>query len=175
MSESEPVVPAGSSKAKTIAAVVVVLAFVAGLLIGIVGDRVWMFRVRDRFFGRMHGNMTAFIVGRLDRELKLNPQQKIEVTHIIDTHRQHIEAITATVRPQIRRELDESNADIEKVLTPDQRLKFDKLKMRILPRRDRMRGFAPGSMPMHPPFREPGTPGPVPPSTQPPAATSPRP
>ncbi len=162
MSVSESATPSGSSKTKTIAAVVVVLAFIAGLLIGIVGDRLWMFRIRDHVFGRMRGNMTSFIVNRLDRELDLNDQQKTEITRIVESHRQHIEAISAGVRPQIRRELDESNAEIEKVLTPDQRSKFEKMKI-MLPRREHMRGFAPGSMPMRPPFRGPSSPEPSPP------------
>lgn len=178
MSVSEPVPPPARAKATTIAAVVIVLAFIAGLLIGVVGDRVWMFHFRDRVFGHggRGGGMTRFIVARLDRELQLSAQQKDEVTRILDAHRQRIDAITAGVRPQVRREIDQSNAEIEKILTPDQRTKFEKMKMRMLPRRNRNWAGAPDSMPMPPPIRESGpeaasgTPAP-----QPPAETSPRP
>ncbi len=165
---NEPLPRSGSARATTIAAVVVVLAFIAGLLIGIVGDRVYAYRFRDR--GGMRGmrSITQRIVARLDRELQLTPQQHDEITRIFETHRQHIEAITAAVRPQIRREIDEGNAEIEKILTPEQRVKFQNMRMRMLPRRDHMRGFGPGSMPSHPPLTGPGAEPPL--SQSPPAS-----
>jgi hypothetical protein len=154
---SEPLQRPGSTNPRAIATVVVVLAFIAGLLIGIVGDRIFQFRFRDR--GMRGGSMTQRIVARLDRELQLSPQQHDEVTRIFEMHRQRLDVITATVRPQIRREIDEGNAEIEKILTPEQRAKFQKMKMRMLPRRDHMRGFAPGSTPQLPPITGPGSAG----------------
>ncbi len=167
---SEPLQRSGSTKARAIAAVVVILAFIAGLLIGIVGDRIYVFRNRDRIGMRALRSMTQHIVARLDRELQLTPPQHDEVIRIFETRRQHIEALSAAVRPQIRREIDEGNAEIEKILTPEQRAKFEKMKMRMLPRRDHMRGFAPGSMPSRPPLTGPGS---APPQSPP--AASPRP
>ena len=41
----------------------------------------------------------------------------------------------ANVRPQIRQELDATNAEIETVLTPEQKTKFADLRMRIGARR----------------------------------------
>ncbi len=171
---NEPLPRSGSARATTIAAVVVVLAFIAGLLIGIVGDRVYVFRFREH--GGMRGmrSITQRIVARLDRQLQLTPQQHDAITRIFETRRQHIEAITAAVRPQIRREIDEGNAEIEKILTPEQRVKFQNMKMYLLPRRDHMRGFGPGSRPSHPPLTGPGAerPGsPQQPAPAPPAAS----
>jgi hypothetical protein len=172
---SDPLQPARGTSAKTIAALVVILAFIAGLLIGIVGDRIYLFRNRDRVGMRAMRSITEHIVARLDRDLQLTPQQHDEVMRIFETRRQHIEAINAAVRPQIRREIDEGNAEIEKILTPEQRVKFDKLKMRMLPRRDHMRGFAPGSTPHFQPLNGPGSePWPQAPPPSSPAA-SPRP
>jgi hypothetical protein len=171
---SEPLQPARGTRAKTIAAAVVFLAFIAGLFIGIVGDRIYVFRNRDRLGMHAMRSMTQRIVARLDRELQLTPQQHDAVTRIFEMRRQHIEAINAAVRPQIRHEIDEGNAEIEKILTPEQRAKFDKLKMRMLPRRDHMRGFAPGSTPQEPPLTGPGSaPSPQSPPQSP--AESPRP
>jgi len=137
------------SQTRTIALVTVALAFIAGLLIGAVGDRVYLFRNRER--GGMHGpHMTQRIVEHLDRELQLSAQQRDEVTRILNTRRDHIAAIAAAVRPQVRREIDEANAEIEKLLTPEQRGKFEKMRMRMLPRRDH--GFAPGSTPSRAPL-----------------------
>jgi hypothetical protein len=145
VSTPEPI-PSSRSQTRTIALVTVALALIAGLLIGAVGDRVYLFWNRER--GGMRGpHMTQHIVARLDRELQLSPQQRDEVTRILNTRRDHIAAITAAVRPHVRREIDEANAEIEKVLTPEQRGKFEKMRMRMLPGRDHDHGFARGSTP----------------------------
>ena len=72
---------------------------------------------------------------RLGRELQLTPQQKTQVQQVIERHRAKIDAMMSSVRPQVRQELDATNAEIEKVLTPDQRTKFAKLRMRVGARR----------------------------------------
>jgi Spy/CpxP family protein refolding chaperone len=69
------------------------------------------------------------LVEHLDRQLNFTPQQKQAVTQIIERHRQRIEAISASVRPQMRAELDATGAEIEKVLTPEQRTKFQSLQL----------------------------------------------
>src|SRR5437764_253383 len=61
---------------------------------------------------------------------------------------------SASVRPQVRQELDATNAEIEKVLTPEQRTKFEALQLQH--RRQRMNrrgahGMAPGLPPAPPP------------------------
>jgi len=42
-----------------------------------------------------------------------------------------IDAVMGAVRPQVRQELDVTNAEIEKILTPDQRTQFAKMRMRM--------------------------------------------
>jgi Spy/CpxP family protein refolding chaperone len=120
-----------------VATIVVLAAFVCGIVLGIVGDRVWMFR-HGPGAGPFHGHrMTDRIAGRLDRELKLTPQQHDEVVRILETHRARIEAIMDGVHPQVRKEIDATNAEIERILTPEQRTKFDSLKMKMRPRSQR--------------------------------------
>ena len=133
------------ANARTFAIVTVIIAFIAGLLIGVVGDRFYSFRHRDRAGMRGSRFMTQRIVSYFDRQLHLSAQQKEQVTQILEARRQRISAITAAARPQIRREIDEGNAEIEKLLTPEQRVKFNEMKMRMLPRRDRE--LPPGSTP----------------------------
>src|SRR5438128_1324718 len=72
---------------------------------------------------------------RLTHELDLSPQQKTQVQQIIERHRAKIDATMANVRPQIRQELDATNAEIETVLNPEQKKKFADLRMRIGARR----------------------------------------
>jgi Spy/CpxP family protein refolding chaperone len=115
------------SNTRTTAFVVVIIAFVAGLFVGIAGDRLYFHRMfpgrRDFGGGR--------IVERLNRELHLTADQKSQVQKIIDSHRAHIESLMTNVRPEIRKELDATNAEIEKVLTPEQRAQFEKIRMRM--------------------------------------------
>lgn len=158
-------IPPSRSKTRTIAVVTVVIAFIAGLLIGVVGDRLYVFRNRERVGMRGAHFMTQRIVAHLDSELHLTSQQRDEVTRILNTRRDHIAAINGAVRPQIRREIEEANAEIEKLLTPEQRVEFEKMKIRMLPRRDHDRGLAPGSTPPRAPLTEPGTAAPARPAT----------
>ena len=129
------------SNTRTTAFVVVIIAFVAGLFVGIAGDRLYFHRMfpgrRDFGSGR--------IVERLNRELRLTPDQKSQVQKIVDSHRTHIESILGPVRPQIRKELDATNAEIEKVLTPDQRARFEKMLMHM----PGHRGMPPSPPPQH--------------------------
>lgn len=131
MSVSEPVPPQNGSRAKTIAVIVVIVAFVSGALVGIVADRLYLMRQRRHFPSHMARAMTPRIVHHLDRQLQLDPEQRRKVTEILERHRERIDAISGGVRPQIRAEIEKANAEIEEILTPGQREKFGKLKLRM--------------------------------------------
>jgi hypothetical protein len=140
VSVTEPVQPRQTSHATAIAAIVVVIAFIAGVLVGVVGDRVYMFR-HGPFGDRRPGPFAAGrIVERLDRELKLTPEQERKVSGIVAEHGRRMEGIWANVRPQMRSEIEAANSEIAAVLTPEQRERFDKLKMRLGPRGGPRRG-----------------------------------
>ena len=100
------------------------VAFIAGLFVGIAGDRLYFHRM---FPGR-RDFASRRIVDRLSSELHLSSQQKTEVQQIIDRHRVRIDTV---IRPQMRQELDAMNAEIDKVLTADQRAEFAKMRMRM--------------------------------------------
>ena len=145
MSVTEPMAPAPSdSNAKAIATVVVFVAFIAGLLVGAVGDRIWLFR-KGRGPERHNGWIAGRIVDKLSHDLDLTAQQKDQVTKIVTEHSTRINALMSGVRPQVRQEIDAANREISAILTPDQRVKFDKLRMRMGPRR------GPGGPPPGPP------------------------
>ena len=116
---------------RTSAAMLVVVAFVAGLFMGVAGDHLFFLH---RHEGRRGGFGTKQIVDRLDRELHLTSQQKTQIQAVLDRHRARIDALMSTVRPQMRQEIDAGNAEIEKFLTPQQREQFQHLKMRLPPR-----------------------------------------
>ena len=127
------------SSTRTTAVAVVIVAFIAGLFAGIAGDRLYFHRMFPgrRDFGSAH------LADRLNRELHFTSQQKTAVQQIIDRHRARIDTLMSGVRPQIHQELDATNAEIDKILTPDQRATFAKMRMRMQGRR----GMAPQPRP----------------------------
>ena len=131
-----------SSNTRTAAVVVVIAAFVAGILVGVAGDHLYLIR-SGRLFPRHASHFAADrMAEHLGRELQLSPQQKSQVQQIIEKHRAKIDATMSSVRPQVRQELEATNAEIETILTPDQKTKFAKLRMRVGSRR-RERGSTP--------------------------------
>lgn len=122
------------------ATVVVIVAFVAGILVGVAGDHIF---IMHRGFPRFGQRAARGIVGHLERELKLTPQQKNAVAAIVERHRQRMDAIGSSIRPQMDQEIAKANAEIAQVLTPEQRVKFEQMRMRMHERRER-RGLPPG-------------------------------
>jgi len=124
------------SSARTIAVVTVIATLIVGFLIGVVADRVWLYRHGPRFGSRAQRFTPERIVKRLDHELDFTDQQRAQVTQIIQARQQRIAVIQSVARPKIRQEIDQTNAEIEKILTPEQRAKFEKIKMRVHQRRE---------------------------------------
>jgi Spy/CpxP family protein refolding chaperone len=123
-----------SSNTRTAAVAVVVVAFIAGILVGVAGDHLYL--IKSGRLSPRHGRFSADrMTDRLTHELDLTPQQKTQVQSIIERHRAKIDATMAAVRPQVRQELDATNAEIETVLTPAQKTKFANLRMRVGGRR----------------------------------------
>ena len=119
--------PAGT---RTRAVTVVILAFVCGILLGIAGDHAWLIYQRRIMPPHFPGRVPKMFVEHLTRKLDLTQQQRAEVEKILERRHAHVEAIRANVR----KEIDETNAEIEKVLTPEQRKKFDELRMKMASR-----------------------------------------
>jgi Spy/CpxP family protein refolding chaperone len=110
------------------AVLLVAVAFVAGALIGFAGGRVYSIY---HIFNRRPESIERGILRHLDRELKLTPQQHDQIAAIIDRHHKRMVEITDGVRPQMRQELDSANREIDVLLTPEQRTKFNEMHMRM--------------------------------------------
>ncbi len=119
------------SSARTIAVVTVVATLIVGFLIGVVADRAWIIRHGLPRSQRTQRFTTDRIVARLDGQLHFTESQRAQVTQIIQARQQRIAAIQTAVRPQIRAQIDQTNAEIEKILTPEQRTTFQQIKMRV--------------------------------------------
>jgi Spy/CpxP family protein refolding chaperone len=130
------------------AIVVVIVAFFAGILVGVAGDRFYL--VRGGRLAPRHARFSSErMADHLRRELSLTPTQKTQIQSIIEHHHATIEAAMTSVRPVMRRELDATNAEIDTVLTPDQRTKFASLRMRVEARRRERRGVEGEQQPAH--------------------------
>lgn len=134
-----------STSPRAIAALLIGGALIAGIVLGVAGDRVYLWHTRQFLPRHAPRFVTDRMVDHLDRQLSFTPQQKAAVKQIIDRHRARIEAISANVRPQMRQEIDSTNAEIEKLLTPEQREKFKGLRQRR-----HGRGGEPGPPPPRP-------------------------
>jgi len=124
-----------STSTRTTAALVVIVAFIAGFFVGIAGDRLYLIHTRQFFPRRAADYAAHHVVSRLDRELHLTDAQKTSIQRVVDQHRVRIEAVWNNVRPQVRQEIEAANAEIDRLLTPEQRTKFQQMRMRMAPRR----------------------------------------
>ncbi|HKS24586.1 MAG TPA: hypothetical protein VJZ76_17425 [Thermoanaerobaculia bacterium] len=139
-----------STSPRAVAALLIVAALIAGIVVGVAGDRAYL-----RYTRHMAPHPPRFssdrMIQHLDHELQFTPQQREAVKQIIERHRQRIQALSDSIRPQMRQELDATNAEIEKVLNPDQQKKFRELSSRMhRGRRGSRSGMAPAPPPPQP-------------------------
>lgn len=120
------------TKTTLVAVFVLAMTFVAGAVVGILGDRL---------LHRRHGVpefATHVMVNRLSRHLDLTDTQRQQVGAIIARHHARINSFFSDVRPRVREEIEQANREIEAVLTPEQRKKFEQVKMHVLRHVDRV-------------------------------------
>ena len=127
--------------------VVLVLTFVAGSLAGAAWERHHRTEARrheggrggrgDRHFGEM-----------LKERYGLSDEQAARVEAIVQRRRPRVDSLMATVQPRVRAMFDSTNAEIRVLLTPEQRVKFDRDQERR--RRDHGRRHRPPGAPPGP-------------------------
>ena len=102
-----------ATRTTIVAALALVLTFAAGVLAGAVGHRAFFMR---------HGPEPAMrmMIHHLDRRLDLT-----------DAQQKQVEKILARRHQTLMKELDGANAEIEQILTPEQRVRFAKMRMRL--------------------------------------------
>jgi Spy/CpxP family protein refolding chaperone len=116
-------------KTIAIAAVVLVITFLSGAAAGFLLAHLGMLR-RGLFPGRGR-HVPQMMVRHLSRTLDLTDEQRKKVEGIVMRHHARIMQLQDSTRPQVRQELDAANREIEAVLTPEQREKFAKMRMRL--------------------------------------------
>lgn len=68
-----------------------------------------------------------WMLERFSSKLALTPEQKREVSEILEAKRQSIDALRAEIRPRFEEIRNSTRQEIRKRLTPEQRQKFDAL------------------------------------------------
>jgi Spy/CpxP family protein refolding chaperone len=116
-----------ATKTTIVAILVVLLTFTAGVMVGVFASHMMILRGG-------HGASlfpARAMVHRLDRRLDLTNAQRAQVEQIIRRHHARIDGMWDDLHPRIRTEIDQANADISRILTPEQRAKFEQLKFHI--------------------------------------------
>lgn len=132
-------------KSRVVAGVVIVLVFAAGVAVG--------------FF--VHGTMPrhgfpglaivgppagpprelkGWMLGRLDRELKLSPEQHARIDTVLTRSEADIRGLMTETRPRFEAISTRTRSEIQAVLTPAQQQEFTALTRQIEERRARRRG-----------------------------------
>ena len=116
-----------ATKTTIVAVLVVLLTFTAGVMVGVFASHMMILRGGHGagFFP------TKAMVHRLDRRLDLTDAQRAQVEQIIRRHHARIDGMWDDVHPRIRTEIDQANAEISRILTPKQRVKFERLKFHV--------------------------------------------
>ena len=115
-----------NSSAKWIASVLVLAAFLAGILVGILGTHLVM-----RGGRHIPPRAAHFLAERLDRRLDLTDEQEKKIEEVIARRHARMNAIWESARPRIHDEIEATNNEIASILTPEQRVKFEAIKMRV--------------------------------------------
>ncbi|HEV7590167.1 MAG TPA: hypothetical protein VGO40_18760 [Longimicrobium sp.] len=135
--------PVSPRRVWLLATVALLLTFVAGSLAGAAWERHHHAEARRPEGGRGQRHLGEM----LKRRYGLSDAQATRVEAIVARRRPRVDSLMATVQPRIRAAFDSTNAEIRVLLTPEQRVKFD----RDQERRRRIHGG--GDRPGAPPGR----------------------
>lgn len=120
-----------ATKTTLVAVLVVILTFGAGFAAGVFTGHITALRaLRPE---RLPEFATRAMVHRLDRKLELTDEQRTQVTQILERRRAAITGVRSDTQTRLRAEIDKANAEIARVLTPEQRAAFETMKMRMGP------------------------------------------
>lgn len=138
--------PDGAFSPRAMAAVVVAATLIAGILVGIGLDRAFFRPRRPAFgaFGAMRDpvrpnadSVRAHMLAGLARQLRLTPDQEARIDTIMMRRMAMLDSIRKATSPQIRALIGATRAQIDSVLTPEQRDKFRSLRQHRRGRRFR--------------------------------------
>jgi Spy/CpxP family protein refolding chaperone len=111
-----------NGKTRREAALLVIVVFVLGVLLGGVVDHLFGARV----FGNPAGlTKRDLLITQLTSQLSLTSDQQKQVTSIVDDTRGQVRALFAPLEPQHEQIRQQGRERIRAILTPEQRPKFE--------------------------------------------------
>ncbi|MFL6246160.1 MAG: Spy/CpxP family protein refolding chaperone [Thermoanaerobaculia bacterium] len=113
-----------ATRTTIVAILVLAVTFTAGVAVGVFGAHIALLRSG---YGTLP---TKMMVNHLDLRLDLTDRQRAQVEEIIHRHRDAIATVRATIQPRVRIEIEQANTEIRRILTPEQRRKFERIKLR---------------------------------------------
>jgi hypothetical protein len=119
-----------NSKTRSEAALVVLVVFVLGVLLGGLGNHLW----GESVWGRQNSPIPPTreqLVNDLTRELQLNADQQQQLGAIVDDTRAKIHAAYAPADAQREELRQQGRARIRAILTPEQLPKFEAFMQRV--------------------------------------------
>ena len=134
-------------KSRLVAGLVVVLVLLAGIAIGFFAHQSMAWRHGTPGFGvggphaGRPGAIKSHMLERLDHDLKLTPDQHARIDTVLTKREEDLRALMAQTRPQFDSIAARTRAQIQAVLTPEQRDEFAKIVQQMESRR-RTRGRA---------------------------------
>ena len=143
-------VRSASQRPRALATLVVVVALLTGIVVGMAADRRIVMHLHGGPFGGRfgaggrgprgawggdgsHSGPTGRMRQRFASELGLSPAQEIQVDSIMGLSMAQRHAIEDSVRPRMHAILDSTRSQIENILTPGQRQKFEAWRSRNHP------------------------------------------
>ena len=125
----------GAFSPRAMAAMVVCVTLIAGILVGIGLDRAFLRPKHGPFgpFAAMRGGPNADsarmrIRAEIAQKLHLTPDQQARIDTIMRRQTAVLDSIRKTTMPQIRTLIGATQAQIDSILTPEQREKFQSLR-----------------------------------------------
>ena len=106
--------------------IVILLVFIAGISIGVVGTR-FVIRRSIRQAVRRPELVRLRIERDLTRELELDPAQQTKLDEILLSAQQQIATARQEHQPRFRAIFADTQKRISEILTPEQRLRFEKI------------------------------------------------
>ena len=119
-----------NTKKRGEAAVLVLVVFLLGALLGGVGNHVW----GERVWGKQTINTQPTrnqLVGDLTRDLQLTADQQQQLGSIVDDTRSQWRALYTTIEPQHEQIRQQARDRMRAILTPEQKPKFEEFMHRI--------------------------------------------
>jgi Spy/CpxP family protein refolding chaperone len=115
-----------ATKARREAAILVLIVFLLGVLLGGVGNHLWGSRVWGNSPGHSGPPPTREqVLDNFTKELQLTPDQEKQLGAILDDSRAQFRALSESLDPKRMQIRDESRAQMRALLTPEQQPKFD--------------------------------------------------